>query len=245
MLELRLTCPIAGSDPPIGKETNVLTLISHPLCPYVQRAAIALAEKGASFERRDIDLAHKPAWFLALSPLGKTPVLLVDREPIFESAVILEFLEDTILPALHPDDPLTRARHRGWIEYASATLNDIAVLYSADSAAFPAKVAALRARFERLEGQLATGPWFSGDTFSLVDVAFAPVFRYFDVFDRLGDFGILTDKPKLASWRQQLRNRPSVAAAVQPGYDERLMSFLRARPSHLGHLAKRLELAAL
>ena len=54
---------------------NELLLVSHALCPYVQRAAIVLAEKGVAFERRDIDLSNKPAWFLALSPLGKTPVL--------------------------------------------------------------------------------------------------------------------------------------------------------------------------
>ena len=52
-----------------------LKLISHKLCPYVQRAVIALSEKGVAFERIDIDLANKPDWFLAISPLGKTPVL--------------------------------------------------------------------------------------------------------------------------------------------------------------------------
>ena len=51
------------------------------LCPYVQRAVIALTEKGVSFERIDIDLADKPDWFLAISPLGKTPVLLVGDVP--------------------------------------------------------------------------------------------------------------------------------------------------------------------
>ena len=54
-----------------------LRLISHPLCPYVQRVAIVLAEKAVPFERVTIDLAAKPAWFMALSPLGKTPVLQV------------------------------------------------------------------------------------------------------------------------------------------------------------------------
>ena len=59
-----------------------LTLISHHLCPYVQRAVIALTEKSVPFDRIDIDLAAKPDWFLALSPLGKTPVLKVADEPL-------------------------------------------------------------------------------------------------------------------------------------------------------------------
>src|SRR6476646_9382819 len=149
-----------------------LKLISHKLCPYVQRAVIALTEKGVEFERIDIDLADKPDWFLAISPLGKTPVLLVGDTAIFESAVILEYLEDTQSPALHPADPLARAEHRAWIEFGSAILNDIAGLYSAaDDAAFSAKTRALRVKFERAESRLA-GPWFDGARFSLVDAVF-------------------------------------------------------------------------
>jgi len=64
-----------------------LKLISHRLCPYVQRAVIALSEKGVVFERVDIDLANKPDRFLKISPLGKTPVLMVGDTAIFESAV--------------------------------------------------------------------------------------------------------------------------------------------------------------
>src|SRR4051812_5197531 len=58
---------------------RALTLISHHLCPYVQRAAIALAEKEVPFERVWIDLAAKPDWFTKISPLGKVPVLSVRR----------------------------------------------------------------------------------------------------------------------------------------------------------------------
>src|ERR1700675_1037271 len=131
-----------------------LKLISHKLCPYVQRAVIALTEKGVAFERVDIDLANRPDWFLAISPLGKTPVLLVGDIPIFESAVILEYLEETQPNPLHPADPLRRAGHRAWIEFGSAVLNDMAGFYAAaDEAAFRARTAQLEQRFARLESR--------------------------------------------------------------------------------------------
>lgn len=215
-----------------------LTLISHPLCPYVQRAAIALAEKALPYTRRDIDLANKPDWFLAISPLGKTPVLQVGKAAIFESAVILEYLEDTTAPALHPADPLNRAQHRGWIEFASATLNDVGALYSAPAEALGARLAALRGRFAQLEAVLGAGPWFAGQAFSLVDAAFAPVFRYFDVFEGLGLPVLTADLPKVTAWRQTLAARPSVQGAVSADYPERLRAFLRARSSHLRAIAR-------
>jgi glutathione S-transferase len=214
-----------------------LKLISHKLCPYVQRAVIALTEKGASFERIDIDLANKPDWFLAISPLGKTPVLQVGDTAIFESAVILEYLEETQPYQLHPADPLVRAEHRGWIEFGSAVLNDIAGFYAApDQAAFKARTAQLEQRFARLESRVAASPWFDGENFSLVDAVFGPVFRYFDVFDDLADFGILAGKPKLARWRNSLAARPSVRAAVSADYPVLLRAFIERRNSWLSRL---------
>ncbi|HKP23170.1 MAG TPA: glutathione S-transferase family protein [Dongiaceae bacterium] len=215
----------------------MLTLVSHELCPYVQRAAIALEEKGVAFERITIDLANKPDWFLAMSPLGKVPLLQVGDAVIFESAVILEYLEETQPNPLHPADALTRAGHRAWMEFGSSLLMDIWNFYIAtDEATFEAKCKTLTGKFERLEQRLGDGPYFDGARFSLVDAVFGPVFRYFDTFDRIADFGILSGKPRLAAWRQALAQRPSIARAVKPDYPERLWRFLEARGSRLSAL---------
>ena len=217
-----------------------LRLISHKLCPYVQRAVIALTEKGVAFERVDVDLADKPGWFLAISPLGRTPVLQVGDTAIFESAVILEYLEETQAKPLHPSNPMRRAEHRGWIEFGSTVLSDIAGFYSApDEVAFEAKATQLEARFARLEARVAAAPWFDGEDFSLVDAVFGPVFRYFDVFDEIGDFGILAGKPKLAGWRALLAARPSVRTAVSAEYPALLRDFLNRRNSWLSGLQAR------
>jgi glutathione S-transferase len=216
---------------------NDLELVSHPLCPYVQRAAIALAEKRVPFRRTTIDLEDKPAWFVEISPLGKVPLLRTRGEVLFESAAIVEYLEDTQSPPLHPADPLKRARHRGWLEFGSGLLNDIWNFYVApDEESMRAKAAVLRQKFERLEDVLDTGPYFDGERFTLVDAVFAPVFRYWNAFDRIADFGVLGGLPKVAAWRSALAARPSVRAAVGADYDERLWQFLQARGSHLSGL---------
>jgi glutathione S-transferase len=224
-----------------------LTLISHKLCPYVQRAVIALTEKGVEFERIDIDLVNKPDWFLAVSPLGKTPVLQIDDQAIFESAVICEYLEDTIGPALHPVDPLQRAQHRAWIEFASATLNTIGSLYTAiDDASLLASQNTLVERFAQLEKMLGEGPYFAGMQFSLVDAAFAPVFRYFDVFDAIAELSPFDATPKIRQWRAALAQRPSVRAAVDEDYALMLRRFVIGRGGALGkHLAQASQVAEM
>ena len=169
--------------------------------------------------------------------MGKTPVLKVGDTPIFESAVILEYLEETGPHPLHPRDPLRRAEHRGWIEFGSSILNDIWALYSAkDETTFAAKRQVLTDKFGRIEARLVHAPYFEGDPFSLVDAAYGPIFRYFDVFDEIDDFGILTTAAKTRVWRAELARRESVVAAVKSDYADRLRRFLKARNSHLSTL---------
>ncbi|WP_315780606.1 glutathione S-transferase family protein [Bradyrhizobium sp. SZCCHNPS1003] len=217
----------------------VLKLISHKLCPYVQRAVIALNEKGVAFERIDIDLANKPDWFLKISPLGKVPVLVVPlgqgEVALFESNVICEYIEET-QPAvrLHPEDALVRAQHRAWMEFGSAILGDLWGLETTqDAALFAAKREALTAKFARVEDALGEGPYFTGARFSLVDAVFAPIFRYFDVFDAYGDLGIFASTPKVRAWRDQLAQRPSVRTAVSVDYPQLLRAFLARHDAYL------------
>ena len=114
---------------------------------------------------------------------------------------------------------------------------DIAGFYAAaDEATFKAKVTQLEQRFARLEARVAATPWFDGEHFSLVDAVFGPVFRYFDVFDDIGDFGILAGKPKLTRWRKSLAARPSVKSAVSANYPALLRDFIERRKSWLSGL---------
>lgn len=225
-------------------EIPELKLISHKLCPYVQRARIVLEEKSIPHEIEFIDLANKPRWFTNLSPLGKVPVLLVDEQVIFESAVIAEYLDEITGGSLHPVEPLQRARNRGWIAFASKTLDSIAAFYGAASEAdFGESVDTLKVRFRRLENALEDGPWFNGSHFSLVDAAFAPVFRYFDVIDQYAEFDLFVETPRVRAWREALSRRSSVRAAVVEDYAPRLRQFILARRSMLAEIIQSRQVA--
>lgn len=217
-----------------------LTLISHHLCPYVQRVAIALREKAVPFEQVHIDLSHKPDWFKRLSPLGKVPLLKVTQDDgretvLFESSVIAEYIEETVPgAALHPKDALLRAQARGWMEFGSALLGDIWRFETArDEITLGSAGAALEQKFARLEEALGDGPYFAGREFSLVDAVFAPAFRYFEVFEAYADFGFFKGRPGLSAWRSALRDRASVMLAVTPDYPDRLRAFLKVHDWHL------------
>ena len=90
----------------------------------------------------------------------------------------------------------------------------------------------LKEKFARIEDALA-GPYFAGEKFSIVDAVFAPVFRYFDVFDRILDLVVLDGLPKVQAWRKALAARPSVANAVVPDFKELLRNFLRRQKGYI------------
>lgn len=215
-----------------------LTLISHALCPYVQRISISLQEKGIPFERRDIDLSAKPDWFPDLSPLGKVPVLVVEQDgqkhSIFESTVILEYLEEVFTPPLLNRDPLIRAQQRSWMEVGSSLLNDIGGFYSAQTdTLLEEKRTKLATVFRRIEDDLLIADWFSKTNFDLLDCVYAPVFRYFDVFDQIEDFRVFQSLHKTLEWRQRLADRHSVKEAVTENYPVLLEEFLKRKDSAL------------
>ncbi|MEP2706902.1 MAG: glutathione S-transferase family protein [Roseibium sp.] len=216
-----------------------LTLVSHTLCPYVQRAAIVLKEKEISFERVYIDLANKPDWFRNASPLGKVPLLKTGTdEYLFESAPIVEYLDETLPGQLHPEDPVARARHRAYVEFASQILNGIGSLYNANDAnSFQSTLDTLRSKFEHLETVLhPSGPFFSGPDFSLVDAAFGPVFRYFDVIEEFTNHGLFDGLAGVNAWRSALTQRPSVRLAVTKDYARALRAFFENRYSWISGL---------
>jgi glutathione S-transferase len=210
-----------------------LELISFARCPYVHRATTMLHEKGVPFEINYIDLKAKPAWFIAISPRSKVPVLVADGTPIFESAVINEFLDETHPPRLLPEDPIARARERAWVEVANDLLAAQYKLVSAKTKEdFEATRPALDAVLERFEEAIG-GPFFAGERFGLVDAAVAPVFHRAEILERLAGLGLEAAFPKVKAWVQRVASRESVRKGVVPDFESIYVEWALERGSYL------------
>lgn len=216
-------------------------LVTHTLCPYVQRSIITLDEKNISYTRTDIDLEKKPAWFEKKSPMGKVPILLVDeKHTLFESAIICEYLDEITPGSLHPVDSLEKAYHRAWIDFSSSILNKIASLYNAKEAPHFQNIhAEIQSKFQLIERELSSNPFFSGEIFHLIDAVYGPIFRYFDVFDTFANFNTFDDFPKCLLWRNALKQRSSIKSAVSNNYSNQLIKFLIHRESYISHLIQK------
>jgi glutathione S-transferase len=189
-------------------------LVSFETCPWVQRSAIVLREKGTEFELRHIEPDNRPDWFLAISPHKKVPVLRIDDQvSLFESNAINEYLDETILPRLHPADPIERALNRAWTDYVPTFASTVTATAYADTEDEYNKAAAgIPVPFERLEKALekqGSGPFFNGDKYSLVDAAYAPFLQRYFFLDRVKKLGHIEKFPRLKAWGDALMKRAS------------------------------------
>jgi len=189
-------------------------LCSFKTCPWVQRAAIVLREKNIEFEFRHIDRDNRPDWFLAISPHKKVPVLSIDgKVSLFESNAINEYLDETIAPRLHPEDPVARAINRAWTDYVPTFAESVTgMAYAGDEAGYNAAAAKIPGAFERVERALekqGAGPLFNGTKYSLVDAAYAPFLQRYVFLDRIRPIGLIGKYPRLKAWTDTLMKRPS------------------------------------
>jgi glutathione S-transferase len=209
-------------------------LVSFKTCPWVQRAAIVLREKNVAFEFRHIEPDNRPDWFLAISPHKKVPVLRIDEKvSLFESNAIAEYLDETIAPRLHPDDPVLRAVNRAWTDYVPTFSSAVtATGYATDEASYKASAEKIPGAFERLERALdkqGAGPFFNGAKYSLVDAAYAPFLQRYFYLDRVKPLGIIEKFPRLKAWAKALVARPSTHSFPEAEFETMYRQNLKRR----------------
>ena len=201
-----------------------MLLYEHPLSSYAQKVKIALREKGLKFDVETpnaLGSGSSGGDFAAASLRREVPTLIDGDARIFDSTIILEYLEDTHpSPALLPRDPVARAEARmiedvcdtlyeainwglgeiGWFKRAEGRLADDMKAKAASQT---------RQLLDWLEGKLSGKTWFGGD-FGWADLSVAPY------LNRSVHYGIgPADGSPLKAWHSRLCERPSVAATFK------------------------------
>lgn len=207
-----------------------MILYEHPLSPYAQKVKIALREKNIPFELLLPDGLGSGAGysqdFAAASPRIEVPALVDGEARVFDSTIILEYIEDKWpTPPLLPASPAARARARmiedvmdthyeaiNWglieVRFMGRTTAELAARLRASAAA---QTAAWR---RWLTSELGTAPWFGGEQFGWADAAVVP---YINCSESFG----LPPEPgsPLAAWLTRVNARPAVAQTAREASD--------------------------
>ncbi len=180
---------------------------------------MVLQEKGLDFETYEVDLGNKSEEFLAASPTGKVPVVVVDGDSLYESNVVNQYLDEvTGEPKLMPEDPKKRAHARIWMAFADTDFFPALFLASVGrergfseervSEAFERLGSALGKLEERLGGRD-----YLADGFSLADVAHAGNFVRLRKLEERGEIS-LDGFPNVAAWMERVEARESYEKSV-------------------------------
>lgn len=199
----------------------MITLYDHPLSPYAQKVKIALHEKGLAYEAPmpgGLGAGGAQGAFVEASPRAEVPALVDGDVRIFDSTIILEYLDDAYPdPPMLPASAADRARVRmleevmdTHFEAINWGISEIRWFRRAEGAAGEALLAAARTQtqqfFAWLEAQLGAREWFNGGSFGWGDLSVVPY-----VNGSVGHGNPPVPGSKLAAWLARANARPSVA----------------------------------
>ena len=190
-------------------------------------ATIALEETEIPFETELLRMAanqQNSPEFLKLNPKGKVPTLLVDGVPLTENVAILTWL-DRLFPdaALLPEaaDPFSAIKQTADLAFFSATVHPTAtritmpMKFSTDAESSfelvrPKGMEAMMPIMQMIEERLEDGPWWYGESWSVVDA-----YLYW-VWTRITTFGFPdADFPNIQRHRELSDQRPAVQRAMK------------------------------
>lgn len=220
----------------------MITLYSGPLSLFSRKIEIALREKGLAFERIMVPFNQTTGYdprhpeVVAINPKQQVPVMNDDGLVLYDSTVILEYLEDAYPdPPLFPLCPGARARCRLNELYADEIMlqalkplmhrtsppsTDQTRRFAQEADALIAE-RALENHYAVLEDRLAGREYF-GDAVTIADIA---LFMSVLFSLRLGGPS-LAPFDGLSRWFDRLKLRPAFAqAAVEIAEADRRLSF--------------------
>ena len=198
-----------------------MLLYEHPLSSYAQKIKIALREKGVAFDLElpeSFGTGRTDGPFAEANPRREVPVLVDGATRIFESTIILEYVEERWPnPPLLPRDPAARANARMieevcdtqyealnwgfgevlWFRRATGVLADTLRVQASQ------QTAVLQ---DWLTARLGRADWFGGAEFGWADAAVAPMLNR-SVYYGMGP----SSESALARWHQRIKTRSSVA----------------------------------
>ena len=215
-----------------------LELISFNVCPFVQRSVITLNHKNCDYDITFIDLSNPPDWFDEISPLGKVPVLKVDnKEVLFESAVINEFIDDITPGTLKPSDPLTLAKNRAWIEYGGTCLADLYMIANHNNEQDMKKqMTECVEHLQRVEDILSGSTFFNGEEISLIDAAYAPLLIRLDFMNEKLNLLDWNKFPKLNAWKKNLLALEAVQKSIIDNFDLHYTNKIKGQNGYLASI---------
>lgn len=193
-------------------------LIAAP-SPYARKVRIALREKGIRHEEI-LDQPWNPGSAVGrLNPLGKVPVLIDGEEIVWESSVILEYIETLDRPpALIPFDAAGRLAVRQ-VEALADGMCDAVVLSVLENRRPAARrssewLARQRRKVDQglaaLADMLGDREHFVGDGLTVADIAAGAALGY--VSFRMPQIAWRPAHPALAEFSARMEARPSFAA---------------------------------
>ncbi|KAI3801288.1 hypothetical protein L1987_29392 [Smallanthus sonchifolius] len=173
--------------------------------PFVFRVELALNLKGINYKIVEEDLKNKSSDLLNYNPVRKeVPVLVHNGNPISESLVIVEYIDDVWkgFPIL-PQDPYEKSVVRFWAKFIESTcIPAIFKVFGSNGAEQVIAEACEQLQIIEDELRVKGKKFFGGDNINLIDIAASFIAYWLGMLEEGTEIKFVTkDKfPKITEW---------------------------------------------
>jgi len=207
-----------------------LELYLFPSCPFAQRVNMSLIRSGMEYSKKVFTPMDMPENFSEISPLGNVPVLVVNnKDSIFESAVIADYIAQISPVSLEPEDETTKAQMRAWCNYSDACFNNFMAVLKAENKEdmMTANQKFIEAFTVLSKQRSSNGPFFYGEQYTTIDSSYAPLFLRMKTLEELfPEFSYENLPENMAQWMDSLCESETLNESIIGNFTEVFKMFL-------------------
>ncbi|MBF0264345.1 MAG: glutathione S-transferase family protein [Gammaproteobacteria bacterium] len=213
-----------------NNQPESLELYLFPSCPFAQRVNMSLIRSGLEYSKKVFTPMDMPENLKQISPLGNVPVLLINnKESIFESAVIADYIAQISPVSLEPKDEITRAQMRAWSNYSDDCFTKFMAVLNAENEKdmLEANEKFINAFHVLSNQRINKGPYFYGEQYTTIDSSYGPLFLRMKTLNQLFPAFTYQSLPdNISQWMDNLCNSDTLKDSIIGNFNEVFKMFL-------------------
>jgi len=191
--------------------------VTNKMCPFAQKAWIALEEKKVDYELTEVGLygsGGKPSWFIKMNPKGLVPVLRHGSKVVVESNDICKYIDAQFGSANSLCPP---GEGKGSVEWWMQLMDSkVLPLGKQTINGRSSSSDQFHAALKEFDGAVK-GPYLLGDDITLADIVAAPMI--WRIRTEASSLNVTPKEyPNLCAWMDKVSSRPSFSKTVSASW---------------------------
>ena len=217
--------------------------MANRICPYSQRAHLALLNANMDFTYESINFITKPDWFSSLTPFNAIPLVIDNGSFIYESTAIVEYIDEKHDLGWMGSNLQHRSLLRSWFVNCNKIHNELRNFFiTNEEFKFNSSLMALSNYYNNCEQHLSPHFFFiqggeADKSLSALGIVFAPLFVLQETLAEYSGVDFWEGAKSFQRLAQEILALPNVGVLNSAEYKQELINFILPTRSVFAQIA--------